>query len=355
MSKPKVGDRFGLLEIIDGPFKIQRKKSYNIKWKCKCDCSNVLDIYETLLKNKGKKCCGCTKKFNASQFKIGMRFGELTIIGRNNGKQSIKIWKVECTCGLVKDFSSRTLIKSKHCSKNCILLKNVKIGDKFNYLTLIGYSDFNQQGNPLYKCRCECGNIVPKIGYSLFNGITKSCGCHFRKIAPNQTYGFLTSVCKNQEESKSREKTIWDFLCICGKKISLPARNVYDKPKINCGCLDKKIEFTEITYPYFMHLQSGATARQLDFNIKPEDVVNKIKKQNYKCALSGFDICFAITPKEFKSGIQTASVDRIDSSQGYTVDNIQVVHKDINRIKLDLSQEYFIKICEAVTKTQNTS
>lgn len=355
MQKPKIGDRFGLLEIVDGPFKIQRKKCYNIKWKCKCDCGRVLDIYETLLKNKGKKCCGCTKKFNASQFKIGMKFGELTIIGRNHGSHSSKIWKTECGCGLVKDFSSRTLTKSKHCSKNCILLKNVKIGDKFNYLTLIGYSDFNQQGNPLYKCKCDCGNIVPKIGYTLFNGITKSCGCHFRMIKPQQTYGFLTSVCKNGKESKLKEKTIWDFVCVCGKNITLPTRDVYNKENISCGCKDPVNQFAEITYTYFMHIQAAAASRYLKFDITPQDIINTLKKQNNKCNLSGFDIYFAKTNKEFRNGRQTASVDRVDSKDGYNVNNIQIVHKDINKMKMDLTQDRFIEFCVAVAKNQNCS
>lgn len=46
----------------------------------------------------------------------------------------------------------------------------------------------------------------------------------------------------------------------------------------------------------------------------------------------------------------TASLDRIDSTKGYTLDNIQWVHKHINVMKMDLDQEYFIKLCKLVTK-----
>lgn len=44
-----------------------------------------------------------------------------------------------------------------------------------------------------------------------------------------------------------------------------------------------------------------------------------------------------------------ASLDRIDSSKDYTVDNIQFTHKDINRMKSDFSEEYFLDMCKRVT------
>lgn len=47
---------------------------------------------------------------------------------------------------------------------------------------------------------------------------------------------------------------------------------------------------------------------------------------------------------------QTASLDRINSSIGYTIDNVQWVHKKINMMKMDLSQEEFINYCRLVVK-----
>ena len=42
---------------------------------------------------------------------------------------------------------------------------------------------------------------------------------------------------------------------------------------------------------------------------------------------------------------KTASVDRIDSSKGYIADNIQILHKDINVMKWDFTQDYFLHLC----------
>jgi hypothetical protein len=47
---------------------------------------------------------------------------------------------------------------------------------------------------------------------------------------------------------------------------------------------------------------------------------------------------------------QTASLDRIDNSQGYINGNIQWVHKIINRIKMDLNTSYFVELCKKVAQ-----
>ncbi len=66
--------------------------------------------------------------------------------------------------------------------------------------------------------------------------------------------------------------------------------------------------------------------------------------QDKKCALGGFDIRFP--DNEFVE--QTASLDRIDSGGGYTKGNVQWVHKWVNQMKWDLSQEDFVDICSKI-------
>ena len=47
-------------------------------------------------------------------------------------------------------------------------------------------------------------------------------------------------------------------------------------------------------------------------------------------------------------GGATASLDRIDSDGAYTIDNVQWIHKDINRMKSNLKQENFIEYCRLI-------
>ena len=48
--------------------------------------------------------------------------------------------------------------------------------------------------------------------------------------------------------------------------------------------------------------------------------------------------------------LNTVSLDRVDSSKGYTEDNIQLVCVPINRMKLDYPEDQFIFLCSKVTQ-----
>jgi len=67
--------------------------------------------------------------------------------------------------------------------------------------------------------------------------------------------------------------------------------------------------------------------------------------QNKKCIYTGDLIYFRSIDKA-----ATASLDRIDSKNGYIKGNVQWVNKDINRMKWMLSQEEFILNCNKIAK-----
>ena len=69
--------------------------------------------------------------------------------------------------------------------------------------------------------------------------------------------------------------------------------------------------------------------------------------QNKKCALSGIDIGF------YDDGNNhTCSIDRIDSKKEYVIDNIQLVHKHINKMKNDFNQDHFINMCKLISNNK---
>jgi hypothetical protein len=89
----------------------------------------------------------------------------------------------------------------------------------------------------------------------------------------------------------------------------------------------------------FSKLKRGAIERKLCFEITIEDIFNQYVKQNKQCAFTGSYIVFG----------DDASIDRIDSSLGYTIDNIQIVHKKLNMMKKDMPNQEFILWCKAIT------
>ena len=97
------------------------------------------------------------------------------------------------------------------------------------------------------------------------------------------------------------------------------------------GCVPGKV---------FSKLKRDAERRNLAFEITIEDIHNLYNKQKECCAFTGFPLVFG----------EDASVDRIDSSKGYTLDNIQIVHKALNMMKRDMDNMDFILWCRAVAK-----
>lgn len=83
-----------------------------------------------------------------------------------------------------------------------------------------------------------------------------------------------------------------------------------------------------------------------------EDAWQQYVKQNGMCALSNVSLKLGKNTIHGRKEM-TASIDRVDSSKGYTKDNIQWVHKTINLMKNVLEQTDFIKWCDRVTTYNN--
>lgn len=153
--------------------------------------------------------------------------------------------------------------------------------------------------------------------------------------------------------------------CDCGKTNHIIVRNnLTCNHTISCGCLRKLhgknnkswTGYEEISGRTWASIKKHAITRKLEFNINIEDAWNQLIKQNKKCALTGLNISTNLISKNNKYDYtqKTASLDRIDSNKGYILDNIQWVHKDINYIKMDVSQTDFIRLCTLVaTYTKN--
>lgn len=103
--------------------------------------------------------------------------------------------------------------------------------------------------------------------------------------------------------------------------------------------------FKEIPITWFNKIKNSAELRNISFNISIEEVFDLYNKQDKRCSLSGIEIIWANFGQK-----HTASLDRIDSKLGYEYNNVQIVHKDINFMKQSYSQDYFIAMCNLVSK-----
>ena len=96
----------------------------------------------------------------------------------------------------------------------------------------------------------------------------------------------------------------------------------------------------DISGTYFSCIRKGAKCRNLSFEITIEQAQTVLESQNYCCALSGIPLVLVHSYNN-NGNKQTASLDRIDSSKGYTIDNIQWIHKDLNTMKMSMTEQLF--------------
>ncbi|MCZ2224270.1 MAG: hypothetical protein LC122_11660 [Chitinophagales bacterium] len=156
-------------------------------------------------------------------------------------------------------------------------------------------------------------------------------------------------------KSKNLLQKKWICICDCGyKKIVTTHSLIYAKSKKCIKCRDTHFKsYDSIPHRYWKKFIRSAKLRKIKVEITSGEAFNILKNQNFKCSLSGIDIYMSKTGKEQEKGYTTASIDRIDSSKSYTIENIQWIHKNINRMKLDFDQKYFIYLCKKVAIYQN--
>lgn len=175
-----------------------------------------------------------------------------------------------------------------------------------------------------------------------------------------KTFGFLTVIDKGpiQRTPNSRRSEItWTCLCKCGQTKNIRGGHLRSGHTTSCGCTwyqhgEKHHSwkgYKEISSRFFKSIIYNAEARNLSFDVTIEQLWDLFIKQDKKCALSGLPLTFSANHGKIKGN---ASLDRIDSSRGYTIDNVQWVHTLINNMKWDMPQSQFLNMCESVHRRQ---
>lgn len=228
-------------------------------------------------------------------FIIGEKIGMLTIIGNSKKKKgSYGLWTALCDCGVIRDYPSNRIKGNPTGVVSCGCRGKNLVGKKFGELEVIERTEKRSRDSKvIYRCRCSCGVEIERPGGYLTSGDTKSCGC----LKPLST-----------------RKAHWTG-------------------------------HGEICGDYFSNIKRGAKARGLIFDITIEYIWELFLLQDRKCKLSGLDL--NLSPNLSKEE-QSASLDRINSSIGYVCGNVQWVHKNVNFMKNNHPEDYFLKVCVMV-------
>lgn len=142
----------------------------------------------------------------------------------------------------------------------------------------------------------------------------------------------------------------WGVKCSCGSVCVIDMYNILLNKSTGCRvCVGKRHSKTnnpnwkgtkDIPASLYTSLKYGAKSRKIPFKISIDDLQNSWDSSDKLCY---------ITKVKLEIG-KNASVDRVDSSKEYFIDNIKWVQKDINIMKNDLDLRKFIQLCKEVSK-----
>ena len=156
-KKNLIGQKFGLLTVLDEVPKEQRRNEKKVEWMCQCECGNFTQVITEYLNSGHTKSCGCWRAKNASMLFTknisGQVFNKLTAIEptEERGADGSVIWKCQCACGNIHYASTNSLttgaIGSCGCQRsrgenkiNSILFEN-----NINYQTQFWFNDLKDK------------------------------------------------------------------------------------------------------------------------------------------------------------------------------------------------------------------
>ena len=177
----------------------------------------------------------------------GERFGKLTAIeltDRSTG--SYPIWRLRCDCGNIVERRQDHLSEKSSCG--CARRKDLS-GQRFGRLTVISFvGRKNSSQENYWLCQCDCGNTVELRTASLTARGVKSCGCLKREKAKLNNYLYKSRIGERygmltviEELSSGKDGVVWRCKCDCGNEIDVFTNDLTSGKKRSCGCVDNRL------------------------------------------------------------------------------------------------------------------
>lgn len=291
--KDLTGKRFGRLTV---QYQTGEKYQGNMIWHCRCDCGNELDVMGRSLTSGNTKSCGCLNreprpapedavwgsrasslnktvpvsntsgirgvswdkrhgdweayiKFKGQQFHLG-HFDDI------NDATKARARAEALTFDAFLDFYTENILSERENGGRPP--KNIR-GQRFGHLIALYPTRKRKNTSVVWRCQCDCGNLVDVKLNHLMTGHTSTCpdcGAKIRtekhrkydvpkrqpsasraKDIKGQRFGFL--VAKSLTEKRINGFAVWRCQCDCGKTLLVPYTTLTRKtarPK-SCGCV----------------------------------------------------------------------------------------------------------------------
>ena len=214
-AKNEIGNKYGKLLVIE---EAGIDSSKHKMWRCQCDCGNIIEVRGAKLRSGDKTDCGCVKKHGFID-ETDNRYGRLTVlelVGAKGSDRGMR-WKCQCDCGNIIEVAGKDLRQGKTQSCGC-LMNEVRgqsvvvdeTGKIYGRLTVVERVK-ERTGKARWICQCECGNITIANGADLRTGRVLSCGC-ISSWGEQQ----ILSILQNNNIAYKKEKTFTDLISTKG-------------------------------------------------------------------------------------------------------------------------------------------
>lgn len=147
----------------------------------------------------------------------------------------------------------------------------------------------------------------------------------------------VCTTCKKEKvltEFTANKSQKTGYMCYC-KECNNERNKKYRKEEVSLERACKRI---------FSYLNKRARLKNFTLDFSYEYLVELYETQNGVCSYTKEQLNLSAGHKN------TISVDRIDSSKGYTKDNVVLTTWAVNNCKQDLSMQDFVNLCELVCK-----
>lgn len=240
----------------------------------------------------------------------GRRIGRLVVCHRLPNRGVRTFWHCKCDCGKTKDVTSHSLTQGLTKSCGCLQKEATQTlvidltGQKFGRLTVIRRVGYIGEKHPsiVWECKCDCGKIATVRAQSLRRGETRSCGCLSRENRVN-------NIWKNRKKYPTidRKAAVEKYVC----------RRIYEHCRKNeHGCELTMTDVKALAFAACHYCGKIGGREYRDYDKKAHRLISD-------------------------TVIRYNGIDRIDSSKGYTIDNVVTCCWDCNRAKNTMSVDDF--------------
>ena len=205
-TRDLTGERFGDLVVLEKADGLQNRY---YTWRCRCDCGKEVIVNTRNLTANRTTHCGCKAKDRIStcrhKDRTGIKYGALTALRlKEITDKGEYMWECECECG------KHTLVPAKQLERKTIKDCGCGIGERPRYKDISGqkkgqltalYPTYRRdnRGSVIWKCRCDCGNVVEISESDFVFGGSVSCGCvrqqRLDEFLPSDLLTFVDGTC----------------------------------------------------------------------------------------------------------------------------------------------------------------